>query len=177
MNSFGYNHWLLSWFQEILRVHGRAARALANQSLPYSVCTFLRDEEIYTPIDPQQEEKNRDIRCQFHQRFYVQIFRISVAFSSYVLALAKNLYEKCARKNFDETDTGSNIADYNGYVLPLMLEMKYLYRSPLYSQKRCAKPKVSRCTRFNYIWRRFLWIELNNLWLRAFTVIFTLQIK
>ena len=50
------------WFQEILRVHGRAARALANQSLPYSVCTFLRDEEIYTPIDPQQEEKNRDIR-------------------------------------------------------------------------------------------------------------------
>ena len=28
--------------QEILRVHGRAARALANQSLPYSVCTILR---------------------------------------------------------------------------------------------------------------------------------------
>merc|ERR1711970_1578513 len=46
--------------QEILRVHGRAARALANQSLPYSVCTILRDEEIYTPIDPQQEEKNRE---------------------------------------------------------------------------------------------------------------------
>ena len=32
--------------QEILRVHGRAARALANQSLPYSVCTILRDEEV-----------------------------------------------------------------------------------------------------------------------------------
>ena len=29
--------------QEILRVHGRAARALANQSLPFSVCTILRD--------------------------------------------------------------------------------------------------------------------------------------
>ena len=28
--------------QEILRVHGRAARALANQTLPYSVCTILR---------------------------------------------------------------------------------------------------------------------------------------
>ena len=28
--------------QEILRVHGRAARALANQSLPFSVCTILR---------------------------------------------------------------------------------------------------------------------------------------
>ena len=50
--------------QEILRVHGRAARALANQSLPYSVCTILRDEEIYTLIDPQQEEKNRDIRSR-----------------------------------------------------------------------------------------------------------------
>ena len=35
--------------QEILRVHGRAARALANQSLPYSVCTILRDEEVRRP--------------------------------------------------------------------------------------------------------------------------------
>ena len=51
--------------QEILRVHARAARAHTNQSLPYSVCTILRDEEIYTPIDPQQEEKkNRDIRSR-----------------------------------------------------------------------------------------------------------------
>lgn len=50
--------------QEILRVHGRAARALANQSLPYSVCTILKDEEIFTPIDPHQEEKNRDIRSR-----------------------------------------------------------------------------------------------------------------
>ena len=49
--------------QEILRVHGRAARALANQSLPYSVCTILRDREIYTTIDPNQEE-NRDIRSR-----------------------------------------------------------------------------------------------------------------
>ena len=54
--------------QEILRVHGRAARALANQSLPYSVCTILRDEEIYTPIDPNQEEKNRDIRSRYLAR-------------------------------------------------------------------------------------------------------------
>lgn len=50
--------------QEILRVHGRAARALANQSLPYSVCTILRDEEIYNVINPQQEEKNRDVRSR-----------------------------------------------------------------------------------------------------------------
>eukprot|EP00096_Caligus_rogercresseyi_P015171 TRINITY_DN760_c0_g1_i4.p1 TRINITY_DN760_c0_g1~~TRINITY_DN760_c0_g1_i4.p1 ORF type:complete len:143 (+),score=54.73 TRINITY_DN760_c0_g1_i4:174-602(+) len=58
-------------FQEILRVHGRAARALANQSSPYSLCTILRDEEIYTPIDPQQEEKNRDIRSRYNGRLFL----------------------------------------------------------------------------------------------------------
>jgi len=57
--------------QEILRVHGRAARALANQSLPYSVCTILRDKEIYTPIDPNQEEKNRDIRSRYNGRLFI----------------------------------------------------------------------------------------------------------
>jgi len=57
--------------QEILRVHGRAARALANQSLPYSVCTILRDEEVYTPIDPNQEEKNRDIRSRYNGRLFL----------------------------------------------------------------------------------------------------------
>jgi len=62
---------ILAVEQEILRVHGRAARALANQSLPYSVCTILRDEEIYTPIDPQQEEKNRDIRSRYNGRLFL----------------------------------------------------------------------------------------------------------
>merc|ERR1719216_697061 len=57
--------------QEILRVHGRAARALANHSLPYSVCTILRDEEVYTPIDPNQEEKNRDIRSRYNGRLFL----------------------------------------------------------------------------------------------------------
>jgi len=57
--------------QEILRVHGRAARAMVNQSLPYSVCTILRDEEIYTPIDPTQEEKNIDIRSRYNGRLFI----------------------------------------------------------------------------------------------------------
>ena len=75
--------------QEILRVHGRAARALANQSLPYSVCTILRDEEVrrlhyphivstfvnfasqvYTPIQ-EEEEKNRDIRSRYNGRLFL----------------------------------------------------------------------------------------------------------
>ena len=62
---------VLSVEQEILRVHGRAARALANQSLPFSFCTYIRDEEIYTPIDPQQEEKNRDIRSRYNGRLFL----------------------------------------------------------------------------------------------------------
>merc|ERR1712045_971864 len=57
--------------QEILRVHGRAARALANQSLPFSFCTYIRDAEIYTPIDMQQEEKNRDIRSRYNGRLFL----------------------------------------------------------------------------------------------------------
>ncbi len=39
--------------------------------------------------------------CQFQQRFYVRIFHTNVvlaAFSSYILALAKNLYEKPMHK-------------------------------------------------------------------------------
>ena len=60
--------------QEILRVHGRAARAMVNQSLPYSVCTILRDEEIYTPIDPTQEEKNIDIRSRYVNENTFQLF-------------------------------------------------------------------------------------------------------
>merc|ERR1712012_979970 len=62
---------VLSVEQEILRVHGRAARALANQSLPFSFCTYIRDAEIYTPIDPQQEEKNRDIRSRYNGRLFL----------------------------------------------------------------------------------------------------------
>ena len=43
--------------QEIVRVHGRAARALANQSLPFSVCSVLREEDIYNSFDAEQVRK------------------------------------------------------------------------------------------------------------------------
>jgi hypothetical protein len=49
----------LSIEQEVLRVHGRAARASANQTTPLSMCTILRDEEIYNTIDPDAEEKEK----------------------------------------------------------------------------------------------------------------------
>ncbi|KAM9458054.1 ankyrin repeat domain-containing protein 12 [Salvelinus alpinus] len=40
--------------QEVLRVHYRAARTLANQTLPFSACTVLLDAEVYNmPQDAQ----------------------------------------------------------------------------------------------------------------------------
>ena len=37
-------------------MHGRAARALANQTVPYSVCTILRDQDIYNPLELANSE-------------------------------------------------------------------------------------------------------------------------
>ncbi|XP_049819612.1 ankyrin repeat domain-containing protein 11 isoform X2 [Aethina tumida] len=62
---------VLSVEQEILRVHGRAARALANQSLPFSVCTILKDEEVYNLITPEQEEKDRNARSRYNGRLFL----------------------------------------------------------------------------------------------------------
>lgn len=44
--------------QETLRVHGRAARAMANQTVPFSVCTILKDEEVYNQLEPEQVRVN-----------------------------------------------------------------------------------------------------------------------
>jgi hypothetical protein len=57
--------------QEILRVHGRAGRALANQSLPFSFCTILKDEEVYNIITPEQEEKDRNARFRYNGRLFL----------------------------------------------------------------------------------------------------------
>lgn len=62
---------VLSVEQEILRVHGRAARALANQSLPFSVCTILKDDEVYNMITPEQEEKDRNARSRYNGRLFL----------------------------------------------------------------------------------------------------------
>lgn len=58
--------------QEILRVHGRAARALANQLLPFSVCTILKDDEVYNIMTPEQEEeKDRHARSRYNGRLFL----------------------------------------------------------------------------------------------------------
>lgn len=44
--------------QEVLRVHYRAARTLANQTLPFSACTVLLDAEVYNmPQDVQVSDR------------------------------------------------------------------------------------------------------------------------
>ena len=48
---------MMSNEQEILRVHGRAARALANQGTSLSFCAILRDENVYNPLESDQVRK------------------------------------------------------------------------------------------------------------------------
>merc|ERR1739838_673367 len=62
---------VLSVEQEILRVHGRAARALANQALPFSVCTLLKDEEVYNVINPEQEKDGNNARSRYNGRLFL----------------------------------------------------------------------------------------------------------
>ncbi|XP_037905597.1 ankyrin repeat domain-containing protein 11 isoform X2 [Hermetia illucens] len=57
--------------QEILRVHGKAARSLACQSVPFSACTILKDEEVYNMITPEQEEKDRNARSRYNGRLFI----------------------------------------------------------------------------------------------------------
>lgn len=57
--------------QEILRVHGRAARALANQSHPFSVCSILKDQEVYNLITPEQEQKDMNARSRYNGRLFL----------------------------------------------------------------------------------------------------------
>ncbi|XP_030375240.1 ankyrin repeat domain-containing protein 12 isoform X2 [Scaptodrosophila lebanonensis] len=58
----------LSVEQEIIRVHSNAARNISGQTVPYSVCTYLKDDEVYNMITPEQDEKEKSARCRFNGR-------------------------------------------------------------------------------------------------------------
>lgn len=62
---------VLSAEQEILRVHGRAARAMANQTVPLSVCSILRDEEIYNVLELDQDDKDKNVRSRYNGRLFL----------------------------------------------------------------------------------------------------------
>jgi len=61
----------LSVEQEILRVHSRAARALANQEQPFSACTYLKEQEVYNVITPEQEDRHGNARSRFNGRLFL----------------------------------------------------------------------------------------------------------
>lgn len=68
--------------QEVLRVHYRAARTLANQTLPFSACTVLLDAEVYNmPQDVQASgmvshsvESGEDGKTSVRDRFNARQF-------------------------------------------------------------------------------------------------------
>ncbi|XP_007429258.1 ankyrin repeat domain-containing protein 12 isoform X1 [Python bivittatus] len=58
--------------QEVLRVHYRAARTLANQTLPFSACTVLLDAEVYNvPLDTQTDDSKTSVRDRFNARQFM----------------------------------------------------------------------------------------------------------
>ncbi|XP_056189567.1 ankyrin repeat domain-containing protein 12 isoform X1 [Falco biarmicus] len=58
--------------QEVLRVHYRAARTLANQALPFSACTVLLDAEVYNvPLDAQADDSKTSVRDRFNARQFM----------------------------------------------------------------------------------------------------------
>uniref|UniRef100_A0A6J0TLU0 Ankyrin repeat domain-containing protein 12 isoform X1 n=2 Tax=Pogona vitticeps TaxID=103695 RepID=A0A6J0TLU0_9SAUR len=58
--------------QEVLRVHYRAARTLANQTLPFSACTVLLDAEVYNvPMDAQTDDSKTSVRDRFNARQFM----------------------------------------------------------------------------------------------------------
>ncbi|XP_015262091.1 PREDICTED: ankyrin repeat domain-containing protein 12 isoform X2 [Gekko japonicus] len=58
--------------QEVLRVHYRAARTLANQTLPFSACTVLLDAEVYNvPVDTQTDDGKTSVRDRFNARQFM----------------------------------------------------------------------------------------------------------
>lgn len=57
--------------QEILRVHGRAARALANQPLPFSACSILKDVDVYNLMTPEQIQKEKQKQPHYNGNIFL----------------------------------------------------------------------------------------------------------
>ncbi|XP_013110102.2 uncharacterized protein LOC106088933 [Stomoxys calcitrans] len=54
--------------QEIIRIHSKAARNMACQSLSFSVCSYMKDDEVYNILSNEQEDKERNARSRFNGR-------------------------------------------------------------------------------------------------------------
>uniref|UniRef100_A0A673X7P8 Ankyrin repeat domain-containing protein 11 n=1 Tax=Salmo trutta TaxID=8032 RepID=A0A673X7P8_SALTR len=62
---------IVSCEQEVLRVHCRAARTIANQAVPFSACTMLLDSEVYNMPTESQGDENKSVRDRFNARQFI----------------------------------------------------------------------------------------------------------
>ncbi|MCJ8747414.1 hypothetical protein PDJAM_G00153190 [Pangasius djambal] len=62
---------IVSCEQEVLRVHCRAARTIANQAVPFSACTMLLDSEVYNMPSESQGDENKSVRDRFNARQFI----------------------------------------------------------------------------------------------------------
>uniref|UniRef100_A0A8C5ALM1 Ankyrin repeat domain-containing protein 11 n=1 Tax=Gadus morhua TaxID=8049 RepID=A0A8C5ALM1_GADMO len=62
---------IVSCEQEMLRVHCRAARTIANQAVPFSACTMLLDSEVYNMPSETQGDENKSVRDRFNARQFI----------------------------------------------------------------------------------------------------------
>ncbi|XP_073842366.1 uncharacterized protein isoform X3 [Musca autumnalis] len=54
--------------QEILRIHTKAARNMACQLLPFSACSYMKDDEVYNIVTHEQEDKEKNARYRYNGR-------------------------------------------------------------------------------------------------------------
>ncbi|KAJ4947091.1 hypothetical protein JOQ06_009133 [Pogonophryne albipinna] len=62
---------IVSCEQEVLRVHCRAARTIANQVVPFSACTMLLDSEVYNMPSDTLGDENKSVRDRFNARQFI----------------------------------------------------------------------------------------------------------
>lgn len=78
---------ILSREQEILREHGRWERAIANHGTPLSVCTILRDEEIYNFTEDQVRLVCSTLSILFCDSFLFFMIRLSAVTMATVIPI------------------------------------------------------------------------------------------
>lgn len=104
--------------QEVLRVHYRAARTLANQALPFSACTVLLDAEVYNmPQDIQVTY------CYFCEKFsYCTAVFVVVAVCLYKCFGVCLCHRLMTAKRRWETDStlGSSCPGYKMWMTSLI---------------------------------------------------------
>ncbi|XP_062964980.1 ankyrin repeat domain-containing protein 11 isoform X3 [Cynocephalus volans] len=92
---------IVSCEQEILRVHCRAARTIANQAVPFSACTMLLDSEVYNmPLESQGKSPPRHPR-ETQQTSHIGVFRAFLGASHVAWAPSRGDENKSVRDRFN----------------------------------------------------------------------------